>query len=110
VGLERLNEDRIEKAFAYLAESDLELASSVGMVKRTEFLAKVAEALAFKASEGSVEDRKMSARLTPEVKAAWEECFVAETHLAKLRARREREYVIIEVWRTLEASRRRGSP
>lgn len=109
---DRLNDDRVEKSLAIIAETDLQVAEWKGAVLRTEHMAKVAEALAYKAlgSEGSIEDRKQATKLVPEVQKAWEEHFQAVVKHEALKARREREYIVIDLYRTVEASRRRGNP
>lgn len=104
-----ISEQRLDKALAQIAESDTEIAEWKGMVLRTEFTAKAAQALAFKALEGSVEDRKQGALLEEPVKKAWEEHFRAVVEFERLKARREREFTIIEIWRSLESSRRHGN-
>lgn len=107
---ELVPESRVEKALSIIAETDREVAAWKGAELRTEFFAKTAEALAFKQTEGSsAEERKQLARLTPEVQKAWEEHFVAVTKHAEVRARREREFAVIDVWRTTRADQRRGN-
>lgn len=97
---------RVDKAMAFLAQTDLEVAEWKGMVLRTEFMAKAAEALVYKALEGSVEDRKQGTRLDENVKKAWEEHFKAVVQHETLKARREREILVIELWRSVNANRR----
>lgn len=96
---------------SFLAETDLEVAEWKGAVLRTEFLAKSAEALAYKAmgSEGSVEDRKQATKLDENVKKAWDEHFKAVVQHERLKARREREVLVIELWRSVNANRRAGN-
>lgn len=97
---------RVEKAMCFLAETDLEVAERKGMVLRTEFMAKSAEALVYKSLEGSVEDRKQGMRLDESVKKAWEEHFKSVVQHETLKARREREVLVIELWRSVNANRR----
>jgi hypothetical protein len=79
-------------------------------VARTEYMAKVAEAVAYKAiPAGSVEDKKAEAKIMPQCMKAWEDHFVAVTEFEKVRARREREVLIIDVWRSINANRRVGN-
>jgi hypothetical protein len=106
---DRLNDDRVDQALAVIAESDLQVAEWKGAVLRTEHMAKVAEALAYKTLDGSVEDRKQAVRLFPEVQKAWEDHFLAVVKHEALKARREREFIVIDLYRTVEASRRRGN-
>jgi hypothetical protein len=105
-----ISQERLEKALTRIARTDETCAQLKGQVLRTEFMAKVAEALAFKQSEASsAEGKKQDARLSDIVQAKWEEHFKAVTEYEKVRASREREMVIIEVFRTLESSRRMGA-
>jgi hypothetical protein len=78
---------------------------------RTEFQAKHAEALVYKAlgNDGSVEDRKQAMRLDSDVKAAWEAHFQAVVNFEQLKARREREVLVVDLWRSVNANRRAGN-
>lgn len=93
----------------FLANTDAKLAQFKGEVMRTEFMAKAAEALVYKSLDGSIEDRKQGVRLAPEVSAAWEANWKAVVEFEKLKARRERAFMTLEIWRSVEASRRRGN-
>lgn len=104
-----ISEQRLEQALTFIAESDLQIGHWRAEVLRSEFLVKSATALAFKAQEGSIEDRKQSAILTPEVKDANERHFKSVLEYEKLKAQRERQYIVIELYRTMSANLRRGS-
>lgn len=105
-----VSESRVDKALAFLAQTDRECAAWKGQVLRTEHMAKVAEALAFKLAEGSsAEERKQLSRMAPEVLEKWEEHFAAVTSYEQVRAQREREVLIVDLYRTEEASRRQGN-
>jgi hypothetical protein len=103
-----ITQQRMEKALAFLAETDAEVADWEGQVLRTEFMAECAESLAYKSLEGGVEERKRALKLIPEVQTAWENHFVAVVGKKNLEARRKRAIITIELYRTLEASRRQG--
>jgi len=105
-----LPDHRVEKAMAYLAETDLEFAHSRGMMLRTEYLADVAESMVYKSiQEGSVEDRKRAAKIAPETRKAMEEHFQAVVQFETLKARRAREVLVVELWRSVNANRRVGN-
>src|SRR5690348_11960900 len=105
-----ITEERLEKALRLIAQTDAEVAGWKSMVLRTEFMAKSAEALVYKAlSEGTVEDKKMAVRLAPETHKAWDEHFKAVSEYEKLKAFREREYIVIELYRTMSANQRKGN-
>lgn len=111
VGNMLVSPERVEKALRLLAETDTENAQWRGAVLRTEHMAKVAEALAYQQLDKgmTVEDRKRAVLLVPEVQKAHEEHFSAVTEAERLKARRQREVIIVELFRTLEASRRLGN-
>lgn len=105
-----LDDMRMDQALAFIAQTDLEVAEWKGAVLRTEHMAKVAEALAYKAqAEGNIEDKKQAVRLDTEVQKRWEEHFQAVVKHESLKARREREFIVIDLYRTVEASRRKGN-
>jgi len=103
-----ITDQRLEAALTFIAESDLQIGHWRAEVLRSEFLVKSAIALAFKAQEGSIEERKQSALLTSEVKEANERHFKAVLEYEKLKAQRERQYIVIELYRTMSANLRRG--
>ena len=103
-----ITEDRLEKALRYLAETDDAIAEERGEMLRSEHMAEVAEALAYKSLEGSIEDRKRAAKTEKSVLEAWAVHFRAVVAYEKLRARRQREVLITELYRTMESSRRAG--
>lgn len=103
-----ISDQRLEQALTFIAESDLQIGHWRAEVLRSEFLVKSAIALSFKAQEGTVEDRKQAALLTPEVKDANERHFKAVLEYEKLKAQRERQYIVIELYRTMSANLRRG--
>lgn len=104
-----ISQQRLEKALSLLAETDAEYAQWKGAVLRNEHMAKVAESLAYKSLDGTVEDKKRAVLLVPEVAKAHEEAFKAVVAYEALKARRQREVLIIELWRTMESSRRQGN-
>src|SRR5205823_8892552 len=68
------------------------------------FTAKHTEALVYKAlgNEGSVEDRKQAVRLDERVVKAWDEHFSAVRDYEVVKARREREVLVVDLWRSEE--------
>lgn len=105
-----LTESRVTDALSYLAGSDEAVSAAKGEVARSEFLAKVSQAVAYKSiSTGSIEDKKSEALMSHEVQAAWNKHFDAVVAYEKVRARREREVLIVDLWRSIEASRRKGN-
>lgn len=104
-----VSEQQLEGAMNYLAETDSEGAELKAAVLRTEHMAKVTESLIFSAATGNNEERKASARTHPDSTLAWETHFGAVKNYEVIRARRERAALVIEVYRTESANRRRAA-
>lgn len=101
-------EDRVEKCLHYLADTDEHFANVKASVGALEHAIKIAEAHGFLLSDGPQEQRRAAARSAPEYKNAidsWENA-KADYHL--LEAKRNRAITEIEVWRSLNASRRKA--
>jgi hypothetical protein len=109
MALERLTEARVDQAMATLAETDAEAAEWKVSVLRTEQKVKRVKALVYAALEGSIEDRKQGLELDPRVEQAWEEHFASVKGHELCKNRREREVLVIELWRSVNASRRMGT-
>lgn len=104
-----INRERMEQALGFLAESDEEVARLKTNVRRAEYLLKRKEAHAFLSVEqGSVKDREMKARLDADVVAAYDAHTDAMEQYELIASKRQTEALIIDVFRTLEASRRQG--
>jgi len=100
---------QVDRAVHYLATTDESIADARVSVLRTEYLAEVAEAMAYKYAEGSIEDRKREAKTVQAVKDAKDEHFKAVREYEVLKAKRKRAELTIELFRTSEASRRVGN-
>lgn len=93
---------------SFLAETDDSYAIAKADMLRGEILAKRARARVFVTGEGSVEARKAAAEIHTEVTAADDELIRATLEFEGLRAKRQRAEIVIDVWRSLEASRRKS--
>lgn len=100
--------DKGERALSFLAETDAEFADRRVMMLRTEYLVEVAECMVYKSLEGSIEDRKRSAKSSPEVQTKFDEYLKAVREFEFLRARRKRAELTFEAWRSINANRRQG--
>jgi len=107
--MDLVTEKQVDQALHFLAESDAEVANARVMVMRSEYMADVAEALAYKIGSGSVRDREMAAKVSPEVRKAMEAVFEATEAYEMVKARRKRAELTIEVWRSWNASKRVGN-
>lgn len=103
-----IDEDRMSNALTFLAETDDSYAIAKADMLRGEILAKRARARIFSGAEGSVEARKALAETHAEVTAADDELIRATLEFEALRAKRQRAEIVIDVWRSLEASRRKS--
>ncbi len=103
-----ISRERMEKALTYLAETDPDLADAKTEVERVTWLCKHTRALEYEMADGkSVEDRKQAVERSQKVSEAENRRIKAVGVLEFLKAKRETEELIIAVFRTLEASRRK---
>jgi hypothetical protein len=106
----KLTDNTVETALDYLAKTEEEFSKSVGRKAVVDDLQKIALSQEFLTAEGkSVADRDAAARVTERYRKAVADTEDAYTHEALMRAKRLRYEATIEVWRSLEASRRRGN-
>lgn len=101
--------ERVEKALNYLVNTDLNYAEAKTEVERSTYLAKHARALVHPMTEGTVDDRKSAVERATEVVKAEDRRIAAILACETLKARRETAALIVDTWRTVEASRRLGS-
>lgn len=92
----------------FLAETDDTYAESKANVMRAEILAKRIRARLFIIEDGSVEVRKAKAEAHQETIDGDESLCSAVEAFEALKARRSRAEILIDVFRTLEASRRKS--
>lgn len=92
----------------FLADSDEPFAQAKTAVMRQEILCKRIRSRVFGFVEGSVESRKAQAETHQEVVAADDEYIAATLAFETLRARRGRAEIVIDVWRSLNASQRKS--
>jgi hypothetical protein len=97
----------MEKAMVFLGESDIPFAEAKTQLMRCEILCKRVRARIYIASMGSVENRKAEAESHKDVIDADDAYIAATLTFEGLKARRSRAEILIEVWRSVEASRRR---
>ena len=104
-----ISQQRLEKALTYLAETDEPLAEAKGEILRLENLIKRVNYRLFLSAEGSVEARKAAAGKSEETAKLEEELVSATVRYEGMKAKRETESTIVEVWRSINASRRAGN-
>ena len=91
----------------FLADTDLPYATAKADMLRCEILGKRARSRIFIGESGSVEARKAAAEVHSEVISADDALVEATLTYEGLKARRSRAEIVIDVWRSLEASRRK---
>ena len=106
-----ITEKRLEESLKYLADTDEESASANANVKYLDRLLKRKKALHI---TGNKEDKSISAKeqtyyASDIYKAAIDELFDAEVKSNTLDNKRDKEALIIDLFRTLEASRRKNN-
>jgi hypothetical protein len=103
-----ISHEQVEGALRYLAETDRLFAEAKTVMRHAEILVERAKARAFLEAEGSVAERTAHSKIHPDVSAA-EDTYIAERlKYEKLQAGRDRACVVIDVWRSVESSRRAG--
>lgn len=101
--------ERMELAMQFLAESDLPFAQEKMELEKSAILQKRCRARAFLLADGkNVEERKAQAEVNLEVQSADDSYCACVKAFEELKAKRQRAELVIDIFRTLEASRRRS--
>lgn len=103
-----ISRDKLESALMYLAETDEEYANEKAQVERSEILRKRVRARVFLAASGTVAERERTAEVSVEAEQADDDYCKSVRLYETLRAKRQRAEIVIDVWRSLEASRRKS--
>ena len=99
--------ERMESAMNYLAETDLDYANEKAQVERSEILRKRIRSRIFLGASGTVAERQARAEIDSQAEQADDDYCKSIAAFETLRARRQRAELVIDVWRSLEASRRK---
>lgn len=99
----------MEKALTYLATTDEPCAVLKADMERAEYKLKSIKATVFLMSDGSVADRNATVETSQEVRNAWNAHCDAIKEYNAMQNKRTTEALIIEVWRSIGANRRKGS-
>jgi hypothetical protein len=103
-----IDQNKLEGAMEFLAETDDTYALAKTDVLRAEILCKRVRSRVFLVGSGSVDARKAEAEGHQDVIAADEALCSATLTFEALRAKRDRAEIVIDVWRSVEASRRKS--
>lgn len=101
--------DKVEGAMHFLAKTDLEYAQAVADLESCEIKRKRVRARLFLESQGTAGERNAAAEVNPQTEAADDEYASALLRKEQLKAQRQRAELVIDLFRTLEATRRKAA-
>jgi hypothetical protein len=104
-----INENRLERAMKYLAETDELAAALRAETDRSEFKAKQVKATVFLTSEGTVAEREARALIYESTTQAYDAHFKAIREYHAVANKRALEQLVVELWRSINANRRMGN-
>jgi hypothetical protein len=104
-----ISKDRLEKALTFISETDEKAAELKTDVERASYKAKKVKATLFVHGEGSVEMRKALAETWKDAVDADNEYLQAHQDSQALENKRKTVLLFVDVWRSLNASRRQGN-
>ena len=106
----KITQERMEQALDFLSETDEVVAGLKADMLRAEYVLKRKEAAAFLSAEGKTAVlRQNLAKVDDDVVAAYDAHTDAMEQYETIAAKRKTEALIVDVFRTVEASRRQGS-
>ena len=103
-----MNEDTVEKALKYLAETDQSHANAKALVKALENGLKVARSVQFLKADGTMAEKEAKSYASSEYLDANEKFQDAWADFQLLENKRERAVLTIDVWRSLNSARTKG--
>ena len=103
-----ISEEKLGNALVFLAESDDKYAHLKAEMMRAEILVERSKARCFLLADGNVEERKCTAKTSGDVIQAEDTYIGYVKEFEGLRAKRQRAELVVDVFRTLEASRRKA--
>ena len=104
-----ITEDRLEKSLAYLAQTDEQSAEASANVKYLDRLLKRRKALFITGESNlkSISAKEQAYYASDDYQKAVQEIYDAEVKANTLENKRDKEGMVIDLFRTLEASRRK---
>ena len=103
-----ISQDRLEKAMTFLAESDQPFADARMAMERAKYKADAVHNTIFLHETGTVAERSARAGISEEYDKAMGVYFEALREYDYVKHKRSTEELIVDVFRTLEASRRKS--
>ena len=107
--LDQLNENRVHDALVFLSNTDLKEAELSGYARELEEGLKSIKSALYLDATGTDGIRKAMAEASEEYSSAVREWVAAHVEWKKLNNQRLHEMRVIDLFRTLEASRRKGN-
>lgn len=104
-----ITDERLERSLAYIAETDDEHAKLKTDMLRNEFKAKKVKAAVFLHMTGTVAEREAQAMASDDYDEGMKSYFEVCGKFNALDNRRDREFIVIDVFRTISANSRRGN-
>jgi hypothetical protein len=106
--MQGVTQDRMEAALEYLSETDEPFAEAKTQVLHCEILCKRVRARVLVTEEGAMDLRKAKAEIHEDVVDADLGLCEAVEHFETLKAKRSRAEIVIDVWRSVNASQRKS--
>lgn len=105
-----ITRDQVGEALKFIAETDHDYAAAKTEVERMTWLCKHARALVYEMTDpnAKVDERKQAVERDQKIADVEDRRIAAIMALEELKAKRETQFLRIEVWRTVESSRRAG--
>jgi len=103
-----LSDEKAEAALEYLVSTDETAAEAKAAVARAEYKLKRMEATVYAITTGTVGERKAAIDTNEWVLAAQDEHIEAITAFNTIANKRTTQALVIEVWRSVQANRRKG--
>ena len=104
-----ISDDRLQKALTYLAETDEPCADLKANTERAEFKAEAIRDAIFLRTDGTVAERTAVAKASQEYADAKEAQFIVLAQYEAMRNKRTTEAIVVDVWRSMESSKRAGN-
>jgi hypothetical protein len=104
-----ITEDRLQKALTYIAETDEQEAQLHALVIKTKKKEEAIFDTIAAIGEGTVLERKARAHKHPDTESAVAAHLTALSEHRHVKNKRDTEKIIIDVWRSENATRRQGN-
>ena len=104
-----IDQDKMEAAMTYLAQTDIEFAEAKAAAELGEIRRKRCRSRILLTTVGTVVERQAQAEVHQDVIDADMGWIKDYTRCETLKAKRQRAELVVEVWRSLNASMRRGN-